>query len=70
MDESELERLRMLEQRMRRPSKIHHHNEDSFKTIKSTDSKKVFQNAPIQEGQENSSNYKEPTEEQINIRLS
>ena len=48
MDESELERLRMLEQRMRRPSKIHHHNEDSFKTIKSTDSKKVFQNAPIQ----------------------
>lgn len=43
MESDELERIRMLENRMRRPSKIGNPpNEESLKSIKSTDSKKMM----------------------------
>ncbi len=43
MESEELERIRMLENRMRRPSKIGNPaNEESLKSIKSTDSKKMM----------------------------
>ena len=41
MESEELERIRMLENRMRRPSKLVAAGEESLKSIKSTDSKKV-----------------------------